>query len=60
VHETEEKLSRLREGYLMVCDVVREEFGLAVEVLDGNAALDDVTATAIRFAREHKDASTEH
>jgi 1-acyl-sn-glycerol-3-phosphate acyltransferase len=60
VHETEEKLSRLREGYLMVCDVVREEFGLAVEVLDGNAALDDVTATAIRFAREHKDASKEH
>jgi len=60
VHETEEKLSRLREGYLMVCDVVRQEFGLAVRILDGNAALDEVTASAIRFAREQKDVSTQH
>ena len=60
VHETEAKLSRLREGYLMVCDVVRDEFGLAVRILNGNAPLDEVTASAISFAREHKDVGTEH
>jgi 1-acyl-sn-glycerol-3-phosphate acyltransferase len=60
VHETEEKLSRLREGYLTVCDVVRDEFGLAVELLDGNAPLDEVAASAIAFALEHDHGNARH
>jgi thymidylate kinase len=47
VHETEEKLGRLREGYRMVCDVVRSRFGLPVRILDGGEALEDVVRQAI-------------
>jgi 1-acyl-sn-glycerol-3-phosphate acyltransferase len=60
VHETEAKLCRLREGYLMVCEVVREEFGLPVQILDGNAALVEVTASAIKFAQEQEHGHAKH
>jgi len=48
-HETEEKLARLREGYRMVCRVVAEEFGTAVEVLDGSVDPDTLAAAALDF-----------
>lgn len=48
-HETEEKLARLREGYLMVCDVVREEFGTAVHVLDGGLDPDALAAKTLEL-----------
>jgi thymidylate kinase len=51
VHETEEKLARLRDGYLMVCDVVSRRFAIPTKVLDGNSELDEVTASALEFAR---------
>ncbi len=51
-HETEEKLSRLREGYLMVCDVVGREFGTPVRVLKGDLDLDRMTSTTLEFVAE--------
>jgi 1-acyl-sn-glycerol-3-phosphate acyltransferase len=57
VHETEEKLARLREGYLMVCDVVSRQFGIPTSILDGNSELDEVTDSALQFAggRHHRE-----
>lgn len=63
VHETEEKLARLREGYLMVCKVVERDFGIPVRILDGNLELAEVTRSALAFAEqlrggEHVDVRT--
>jgi hypothetical protein len=51
-HETEEKLGKLREAYLMVCEIVRESFGLPVAVLDGGLDLDRLTSSALRLVAE--------
>jgi 1-acyl-sn-glycerol-3-phosphate acyltransferase len=52
VHETEEKLARLRRGYLIVCEIVKRRFGIPTEILDGNAGLEEVTAAALKFVSE--------
>jgi thymidylate kinase len=59
-HETEEKLTRLREGYLTVCDVVRSEFGIPVSVLDGSRDLDALAASAIAYVRAHRKEEKSH
>ena len=51
VHETEEKLAKLREGYLLVTQVVEKEFNIPTRILDGESEIDKVTATAIEFAK---------
>lgn len=48
-HETEEKLTRLREGYLMVCNIVGREFGTPVRVLKGDLDLDHMTSATLEF-----------
>ena len=48
-HETEEKLARLREGYLMVCEIVGREFATPVRVLEGSLDLDSLTSTTLEF-----------
>jgi 1-acyl-sn-glycerol-3-phosphate acyltransferase len=50
VHETAEKLAKLREGYLLVTQVVGKEFNIPTRILDGETALDELTATAIELA----------
>lgn len=51
-HETEDKLARLREGYLMVCEVVRSEFATPIRVLEGNLDLDRLTSATLEFIAE--------
>jgi adenylate kinase family enzyme len=51
VHETEEKLTRLREAYLMVCDVITREFQVPARVLDGEAPREQVAAEALGFVQ---------
>jgi 1-acyl-sn-glycerol-3-phosphate acyltransferase len=48
VHETEEKLGRLREAYLMVVDATRERMGLPSFVLDGDRDVDLIAEEANR------------
>jgi len=48
VHETEEKLARLREAYLMVVQAVAEAPGLPAVVLDGGRDPEAVVADAVR------------
>jgi len=52
VHETEEKLAKLREGYLLVTQVVEKEFNIPARILDGESEIDKLTASAIEFAKE--------
>jgi 1-acyl-sn-glycerol-3-phosphate acyltransferase len=49
VHETEEKLTRLRQGYLDLLGVVDSTFGVKTRILDGGAPLESVTSTAIDY-----------
>jgi 1-acyl-sn-glycerol-3-phosphate acyltransferase len=49
VHETEDKLARLREAYRLVCAVVGEHLHVPVSIIDGEQALDDVAARALDF-----------
>ncbi len=49
VHETEDKLGRLREAYLLVVEAVRERMGLPAFVLDGGRDLESVTGQARRL-----------
>jgi len=46
VHETEEKLGRLREAYLLVVEAAREIMGLPAFVLDGDRDPDSIAAEA--------------
>jgi len=51
VHETEEKLDRLRRAYRQVCEVVRRDWRVPTQILDGGQPLEDVLEQAFRFAR---------
>jgi len=42
VHETEEKLSKLRDAYLMVCEVIKEFYNVPVCIMDGRETVDEV------------------
>jgi 1-acyl-sn-glycerol-3-phosphate acyltransferase len=46
VHETQEKLERLREGYLSVCRILEERLGIPASVLDGHKGIEEVTEAA--------------
>jgi 1-acyl-sn-glycerol-3-phosphate acyltransferase len=48
VHETEEKLSRLREAYLLVVAATSERLGLPTFVLDGEGDIDSIAEEARR------------
>ena len=52
VHETKEKLAKLREGYLIVCNSVKKEFNIPTRILDGESEIDKVTASAFEFVEE--------
>jgi len=51
VHETEEKLGRLRGGYRMVCRVVERDLGIPARTLDGGRDAGDVLVMALEELR---------
>jgi 1-acyl-sn-glycerol-3-phosphate acyltransferase len=48
VHETQEKLACLREGYLSVCRILESRLGIPSKVLDGHQGIEEVTAAALQ------------
>lgn len=54
VHETEEKLANLREGYLLVCDAVKTSFGIPTLILDGHSSMKSLAALALEFIEENR------
>jgi 1-acyl-sn-glycerol-3-phosphate acyltransferase len=47
VHETGEKLGRLREGYRAVCRILEANWDTPARILDGHGDLDEVTGAAL-------------
>jgi hypothetical protein len=47
VHETGEKLGRLREGYRAVCRILEADWDTPARILDGHGELDEVTRAAL-------------
>ncbi len=50
VHETEEKLERLRRSYLAVIKAVGEKCGVRAAVVEGEAPLEEVVERSLEFA----------
>jgi hypothetical protein len=59
VHETEEKLAKLREAYLLVCTTLDREWKMPVLVLDGNHEPDRVTAMARDFVESSRESHSD-
>ncbi|MFC1731028.1 1-acyl-sn-glycerol-3-phosphate acyltransferase [candidate division KSB1 bacterium] len=53
VHETPEKLTKLRSAYEMVCGVISEKFNVPVITLNGSESLDNVTSAAVDFVKKN-------
>jgi deoxyadenosine/deoxycytidine kinase len=51
VHETEEKLSKLRFAYVKTCNVINQDLNIPTYVLAGNDRLQNITKSAVKFAR---------
>ncbi|MCX6834028.1 MAG: hypothetical protein NTW07_02655, partial [candidate division Zixibacteria bacterium] len=51
VHETEEKLDRLRRAYHQVCEVVQTDWQVPTRILNGGQPLENVIEQALAFAR---------
>ena len=51
VHETEEKLERLRRAYHQVCEVVQTDWRIPTQTVNGDQPLEKVMEQAFEFAR---------
>ena len=51
VHETEEKLAKLRNAYLQVCAVIRSDFGIPILVLGGELTPSEMETSSLDFIR---------
>jgi len=51
VHETEEKLSKLRFAYVKTCEVIKRDLNIPTYVLAGNDTLENITNSAVKFAK---------
>jgi len=52
VHETEEKLTQLREAYITVCGIARSHMQAEVSIIDGERPRNEVTAAALAFINQ--------
>jgi len=51
VHETEDKLSKLRHAYLKTCKVIERDLSVPTCILAGNETIDNITNSAIKFTK---------
>ena len=49
VHETEEKLTKLRNAYLQVCAVIQSDFNIPTLVLEGELTPNDMKSSSLDF-----------
>jgi 1-acyl-sn-glycerol-3-phosphate acyltransferase len=59
VHETEEKLGRLRDGYRLVCDVIRSEWNVPVLVVNGASSRETILGECLSFLSNSIHAETD-
>jgi thymidylate kinase len=51
VHETEEKLSKLRFAYVKTCKVIKRNLNIPTVILAGNDTLENITNSAVKFVK---------
>lgn len=56
-HETADKLSRMRRGYLRVCEVVEQQLGIPVLVINSTAGMEQICNQATRFIEQQLERS---
>lgn len=49
VHETPEKLTKLRQAYLFTCEALKEEFDIPLCILKGDDSIENITEHALDF-----------
>ncbi len=59
VHETVEKLAKLRDGYLQVCRVVEKDFGIPLKIMDGRDKIDSIAGSTMIFIDESRKGGAE-
>jgi len=59
VHETPEKLSKLRDAYVLACDIIRDELELPTLTIDGNDSQENIASIAEAFIRSRLQAMEE-
>lgn len=52
VHETSEKLDRLRRAYLLVCEVVEKDWHVSTAILNGEQTRESLCRSGIEFVRK--------
>lgn len=60
VHETKEKLTKLRNAYLITCKVIKSELGIPTCILDGNDTINNIRDSADSFINKHIGERTQH
>jgi thymidylate kinase len=53
VHETIERLSKLRKAYHMVCHVIKRDLNIPTSIIDGDDSIDNITRNICRFVKIH-------
>jgi len=53
VHETFEKLSKLRSAYLQTCKVVQGNLNIPTYILPGNDSIENITNAAVKFTQSN-------
>jgi len=51
VHETQEKLNKLRDAYQMTCKVVKENLNVPTRIINGNDTIENISMSANDFIR---------
>ena len=51
VHETDEKLSKLRHAYLKTCKVIDCDLSIPTYILAGNDSIENITNSAVKFTK---------
>jgi len=53
VHETEEKLGKLRLAYIKTCKVIERDLNIPTYILAGNDSIDNLTNCAVKFSKKN-------
>ena len=54
VHETNEKLKKLREGYQTVCKAIRNNIKIPIYIINGDDSIDNITHSVLAFIQKQK------
>jgi len=54
VHETEEKLNKLRNAYSHTCEVVQTKLKIPTKIIDGDNSIENITNSTLKFITNYE------